>query len=47
MKKPKNQEENPDIPIPADEDPPAPVREPDEKPPIEEPEPEEPKRIVK
>lgn len=41
-----NEDEKPDIPVPSDEEPPAPIREPDKKPPIEEPEPEQPKRIV-
>lgn len=42
----KKDEEQPSIPIPNDEEMPAPVREPDTKTPIEEPEEEEPKQIV-
>jgi hypothetical protein len=48
MNQPKEKnDEQPDIPVPADEEQPAPVREPDNKIPVEEPESEKPKQIVK
>ena len=46
MNQPKDKEETPDMPVPADEEQLAPVREPEQKPKVEEPEPEEPKRIL-
>lgn len=44
--KDKNEEEIGDIPIPKDEEPPAPIEEPKKEIPVREPEPEKPKQIV-